>query len=756
MNIFSKKNVPDVNFPRNTYDLSRRDMMTTKWGKLNVAYCKEVLPGDSWQLDSAVTVNAMPTNFPLSTPVKVYMHYYYSRCRTVWKDFPDFIFKTKDGLEMPWIRFKKDTATEKARIKEMIGTGSYGDSFNVPSTFAGAVDRTLSMGMSSVPLVIYRKPLETIPLVSADTLKAMLDTYDAEWYPIDYDGYKTMFYAIMHCYSPAQLASKVSADTIGSADPSTSNPNSYLMAVYEASSLGNTPKQGSRPIVSATFKINGYNVSTDTANYFEIPQNVIDAYNADPDHRVFCIMRSGFTDYSNTSDLSETSSTSLSNYNQAIPWPSMVIDSSRQNMPFNNVLLSGQFDSVVDITDEDYLDLNPFVGDTPDIQLSALPWRCVEQIYNYYYRDDTNNPYILNGETQYNEFIPTHDGGPDDNLYPTRYRNWERDRYTSCAPSPQFGDAPLVGLIARPSVDTAVVEFADADNNVYHATVGVDADNNVVSIVDYDANIPSGSLRYLQDSITSEIGFSINDLRNVNAFQRFKEHQLLRGLRYRNQLKSHMGVDVDYPDIDVPQFIGGYSGTLNTPRVMQSATTAEASLGDYNGQIVGTVPSQNTINCYCPEHGFIIGIMSIIPVPVYSQTLDPMMTRMSALDFFQQEFSKIGNVPIFMSEVAPVQSPNPSGIFGYNKAWSEYMQDTDHVHGDFRTNLKDFMLMRIFAGTPSLSRDFTVCDPDQLNDVFAAGKIADAFGSTDRLLCEVNTHAIVKRQIPKHASPSLE
>ena len=56
------------------------------------------------------------------------------------------------------------------------------------------------------------------------------------------------------------------------------------------------------------------------------------------------------------------------------------------------------------------------------------------------------NPYYVNGQVQYNQWIPTYDGGLDDNIYELRYAKWERDFLTTAVQSPQQGTAPLVGI----------------------------------------------------------------------------------------------------------------------------------------------------------------------------------------------------------------------------------------------------------------------------------------------------------------------
>ena len=54
------------------------------------------------------------------------------------------------------------------------------------------------------------------------------------------------------------------------------------------------------------------------------------------------------------------------------------------------------------------------------IKISAYSFRAYEGIYNAYIRDNRNNPYYVNGQVQYNQWIPTYDGGLDDNIYELR------------------------------------------------------------------------------------------------------------------------------------------------------------------------------------------------------------------------------------------------------------------------------------------------------------------------------------------------
>lgn len=118
-------------------------------------------------------------------------------------------------------------------------------------------------------------------------------------------------------------------------------------------------------------------------------------------------------------------------------------------------------------------------------KMSAYPFRAYEGIYNAYYRDIRNNPFILNGQEEYNVFIPNDEGGADLLTYPLHYANWERDMFTTAVPSPQQGRAPLVGLTTYTDIvqnddgtrtTSLKVALVDEDGRRYKVSASGDAD----------------------------------------------------------------------------------------------------------------------------------------------------------------------------------------------------------------------------------------------------------------------------------------
>ena len=59
-------------------------------------------------------------------------------------------------------------------------------------------------------------------------------------------------------------------------------------------------------------------------------------------------------------------------------------------------------------------------------KLLAYRFRAYESVYNAYYRDIRNNPFVVNGRPVYNKWLPNMKGGADSTLYELRQCNWER------------------------------------------------------------------------------------------------------------------------------------------------------------------------------------------------------------------------------------------------------------------------------------------------------------------------------------------
>lgn len=414
------------------------------------------------------------------------------------------------------------------------------------------------------------------------------------------------------------------------------------------------------------------------------------------------------------------------------------------------------------------------------IKISAYAVRAYEGIYNCYIRDNRNNPYYVDGVVQYNQWIPTYEGGIDNNLYELRYANWERDFLTTAVQSPQQGTAPLVGLTTYTETVNDVAEdgtpiirelakmaIVDEDGKRYSITWNSD-DSGLqgVEYTELDNGVKLRQPRNLIDVATS--GISISDLRNVNAYQKFLELNMRKGYSYRDIVEGRFDVKVRYDDLLMPEFFGGFSRDVDMHAISQSvdqniaqgAETYAGALGSQAGVAGVRGDSDQNIECFCDEESIIMGLLIVTPLPVYTQLLPKYFTYRGLLDHYQPEFNHIGFQPITYKEVCPIQAFNQdpdtlNEAFGYNRPWYEYCQKYDQAHGLFRTNLSNFLMHRVFNDKPALSQQFLLIDPEQVTDVFAVTKADDGTDLSDKIYGQVFLDCTVKLPISRVAIPRL-
>lgn len=405
--------------------------------------------------------------------------------------------------------------------------------------------------------------------------------------------------------------------------------------------------------------------------------------------------------------------------------------------------------SVKNLIDE--YDSSPYYDsvDHPDgLKVSSLPLRAYEFIYNAFYRDSRNNPFMIDGVPEYNKYLTSDDGGADTNNFNFYRRNWEADHLTTACTTPQLGDAPLVGITS-----SGVASFTDVDGTTHEVQLVTSPDDDDTITSWKTSNVPNSVQRTLVNLATS--GVSISDFRNVNALQRWLELNLRAGIRYKDVIKERWGMRTRYDDALLPEFLGGFSTSVDINMISNTNGDGSAALGDYAGQGSCFGKLSHNISCVCDEPGFIIGIASITPTPVYSQLLPKHFLKSNVLDYFQPEFGNISLQPITYSHVCPVEAKRGnldfSTVFGYQRAWWEYLSDVDEVHGQFRGDLRNFLVNRVFSSPPSLTPDFLVVDPDSVNDIFVVDESV-----TDPFLGQFRFDISMKRPIPRYGIPQIE
>lgn len=726
-NPFTSTQNVNNNVPRSVYDQSHQVNLTTALGRITPFMCKEILPGDSARITPELGLRFMPMVFPIQTRMRAYVHFFYVRNRTLWKDWQDFIYGTKKNLQPPYLSTGNGTDFATSSLGDYLGLPSY-----LYGDFSSSVKKNAPQNLweesqgriienSVFPFSAKPMPGVEIEVYQTDPVEENISGFCAA-YRIPYSG-KTL---------PDSFTFSVAGNGI-TGFPTVVAGEFQLYVVEKATTEGKDYKGIS--VISAGIKLQ------DSSNVVEIPVSksyIGSAY--DPETQYLFLVRGSKV---LTFDSLYNSGPSGSQWSYGVRY-------SVQTMV--------EFDGGHDLGDLDQK-FNPFInGKRP---ISALPFRAYEAIYNSFYRNQQNDPFRINGEIEYNKWIPTDSGGSDSTVYKLYNRNWEQDLFTTCLPSPQAGDfTPLVGITTNG--DNQITAFSDEDGIIHTVRLKYD-EKGVVSadISDSDEDTIEGRTFYsLFDATTS--GITINDLRSVNCLQKFLELQQRKGYRYKDLTKGHYDVDIKFDELMMPEFLGGFSqdvfvnqvtSTSATQTMDSSGNMVDAPLGSWAGN-AGCVGKMNGFSKYFDEHGFLIGLLMVVPVPVYSQTMPKFFTKFDKFDYYFPEFANIGMQAVNKELLCPLQwfnqSEDTNSVFGYQRPWFEYCSQLDTVHGLFRSQLRNFVMNRVFDGVPTLGHDFLEVDPNQLNDVFVDTD------NTDKILGEVYLHMEYKSSVPFVSLPRLD
>lgn len=759
--IFGKDSSPSNRPARNTVDFSYSNHLTLKMGGLYPVMCKEVLPGDSVRLTTTFGLRFMPLYFPVQSRIRAYIHYFYVRSRNLWDDWPDFISNTKKNLVRPFI------AGTTSQYNSMLATGKLADYLGVPTTVSGSYGRSLSVVKDNaithagcINTVNAKSGIRTVSISVPSTTPN--DTYTS-WFNLisskeldlsQINTVKNPFVASNVVCNVGPVTDKIAQvellfSNIKSILPEVPVPNSPLNLFLDVKLKNVVDPKGTIPLFGSISLASG---SPSSFNHLiNIPYGVYSTYSYSPDSLTasFRIPVSLPAEYVATAGDNDYFRVSLYMNSYIFMSPTGAPSDTKYYLGDASLELYSSFPKDIN----EFTSLRPYGIPNSDyndrIPILAEPFRAYESIYNAFYRDERNNPFLINGEPEYQKFLPVTTGGADTYNYSLHYRNWEQDQFTTAVPSPQQGIAPLVGIES-----TGVASFVDPETDkTYRVQLTTSDDGDTVTGVEYLENIPKSVARSLVNVATS--GISINTFRNVNSYQRWLETNIRKGFKYKDQIEGHYGVDVAYNVLDMPEFIGGVTEDIQVQQINQNSQSTDSSpLGSFAGQAYALGSSKNTVSKYFDEHGYLIGILCVAPVPSYSQVLPKMFLKNELLDIYFPEFGKIGYQPITYKELCPIQSiasgSDPAEVFGYQRPWYDYLSSIDEVHGDFRTSLRDFLINRVFDNKPVLGPDFTVMDPSQLNDIFSVTS------DNDKILGQVYFDMQLKRPIPLSGIPSLE
>lgn len=733
-NIFRKKDAYIDRVNRSTFDLSFVNNLTMKFGAITPVCLLPASFGDSFQINARFNLQLLPTVFPIQTQLYVRLHFVYVRTRTLWEDWMSF-FGGDETVAPPWMDVLADGNTPERKkqfnVLDDLQTGSLADYLGIPTTITGSFGQEIEFHSAFCAQDGYSGNICSAVLTS-DTSKSGVYNFLTSKVGSSVES------AISCAYPSGDVEERqVFGFRLGQLPSSTIGKSGTVYVRFVRGLLLGINKEWSVP----------YAVLCDSSN------NILKI--------VECFISNDFDSCFFSLDRSSADVDVAAVY---LVFPPMSISSYGEYVYLQRNSEGKRSRVTLRLTPRSYADFSskewskpvadncPFYVSSgiPPIPLSALPFRAYEAYYNAFGRDIRNNPFIVDGKPEYNKYVPSTKGGRDSYKYQLHYANWEPDAYTTALQSPQAGIAPLVGITSL-----GEATFRDAAGTEYHAQLETAEDGDTVTGFQVkSSNAPADVVKNLIGMATS--GISISDFRNVNSLQRFLEIRIRQSPRYKNLVKGLFDVNLDYDELMMPEFLGGISDTIPVYKVTQTTPTEGNPLGSFAGQ--GSLQSgmRHVIRKYCPEEGYILGVMSVVPAANYSQLLPPHFTRMNLLDWHFPQFNNISYQPMLYKHLCPYQAyavnpQNLNNVFGYQRAYWDLISSFDEVHGEFRGSMRNFLINRVFDKAPELSKDFLLVNPDHVNDVFAMTS-----ENGDKILGSIAFDITKKTTIPRNSIPHIE
>lgn len=395
----------------------------------------------------------------------------------------------------------------------------------------------------------------------------------------------------------------------------------------------------------------------------------------------------------------------------------------------------------------DYFGIPEMPAGSGNIEVSAIPFAAYNKIYNEYYRDQNLTPRIDD------ELVDGLNNGLPRNL---KRRAWEHDYFTSALPWTQKGveatiplgeyadlefygvpqGNPLVGtskwrdIISGNAITTATRNL-QVDTNGDIRKDGFPADNGVIDITDHT--------RVKMNDIT------INELRAAVKLQQWLEKTARGGSRYIEMIMSHFGVKSSDARLQRPEYLGGGRSRIQFGEVFATVKNDQTELAELGGRATNASTTKK-INYFCEEHGYIMGIMSIVPRTGYMQGYQKHFLKFDKLDFGWPSFAALGEQEVKQIEIWPYETTKDD-VFGYTPRYAEYKYISNSVHGDFRQTLEYWHMSRKFDNKPLLNTSFIECEPTQ--------RIFALEDETHKCWMHIYNDVKANRRLPAYGTPSL-
>lgn len=353
----------------------------------------------------------------------------------------------------------------------------------------------------------------------------------------------------------------------------------------------------------------------------------------------------------------------------------------------------------------------------PNLEFSALPFRAMNMIYNYWFRDENLSKWLNVGGAGNSEqdLIDTEFGDSDQLSNYNLFRiSKAHDYFTSGLPFQQLGTPQSISIGTSAPVIGNGYALGLTDKTLLGYPYGV-SDGQIRSATNSSTNPPAigapasvstrmDDNKYLgvsEDSATSGLiadltnvtGFTIADLRTSIQLQALKELNARMGHRLKEIIYGEFDVMVSDATLDIPEFLGSYTKYFNVIPVASTAETAENPQGNLSAFSFTSNDTEHGFVKAFEEHGWVIGFACTTTDQSYQQGLNRMWSRKNKYDYYTPLLADISEQAVKMKEIL-AQGENVVDENGdpvdektlcYQEAWAELRYKPNMITGKMRS-----------------------------------------------------------------------
>ena len=387
--------------------------------------------------------------------------------------------------------------------------------------------------------------------------------------------------------------------------------------------------------------------------------------------------------------------------------------------------------------------------------VSALPFAHYAQIHDEYYRAQH-----IQTSTAFTELVAANNnavGGYSTLIgAPPLKRNWQSDYFTNCLPQPQQGTAVTIPIDGE--VD---VEYRNGANQVIRDSAGNALLNQTATGTNgsgqfqFNPTIGNVDPNGTQFTDLSNNTGTIEDLRSARILQKYYELLNNAGQRINEWTRAMFGQQTADGRIGRPEYLGGVTGRMKISTQFSTAETLDSSdvvvnpVGSMQGSAL-SVTNSKLLNFRNPgEFGYIMGICSICPKPMYHQGLHAKWSRLTNYDYATPIFANLGEQAVKTKEIYALGTLTENeSVFGYLPRYTDWKTIPSYVTGDFTDNLSFWTLMRDFSTKPELNDTFLTENPTEFDRIFA---VSSSVANT--IYCHFHNVVKGKRMLPNIVKP---